>query len=154
VVIVCPAGEDPGGIATVKLAAFETPPSGLSTVTGYVPAAATSAADMEALSCVDDTNDVARLEPFHRTTEPDTNPVPATVSVKAEDPASADEGDREEIPGEERTSPPCQSSNVPGYTTTIPGWPPEAIRRFASVLEPSETPFRYAVRTLPLISSL
>src|SRR3990170_3880250 len=72
--------------------ALETPPSGLSTVTGIVPGAAMSAARIFARSWVADTKVVERSEPFHRTFAPETKLLPLTVRVKAAPPAVAEEG--------------------------------------------------------------
>ena len=61
-----------GGAALVivNVTALDTLPSGLATVTGAVPDDATSAAAIEAVSCVDETNVVVRAAPFQRTEEP------------------------------------------------------------------------------------
>jgi hypothetical protein len=63
----------------------ETPPPGLGllTVTVAVPADATSAAAIDAVNCELVTNVVARGLPFQFTTEPETKPVPFTVSGNA-----------------------------------------------------------------------
>ena len=42
---------------------------------------------------------VVRSDPFHRTTDPETNPEPLTVSVKARPPAVALDGESEVIDG-------------------------------------------------------
>jgi len=78
----------------VKVRAPEVPPPGvgLKTVTDAVPALAMSAAVMDAVSWVDETNVVVRLAPFQRTMEPVTKLVPVTVRVKAAPPAVAEEG--------------------------------------------------------------
>src|SRR5256885_4805646 len=70
---------------TVNVCAAELPPpgAGVTTVTCGVPAAATSAAAMAAVSCVALTKVVVRVAPFHLTVLPLTKPVPFTVSVKA-----------------------------------------------------------------------
>src|SRR5258708_7356193 len=64
---------------------IDTPPPGLGllTVTVAVPATTTSAAEIDAVNCELLTNVVARALPFQFTTEPDTKPVPFTVSVNA-----------------------------------------------------------------------
>jgi hypothetical protein len=64
-------------------AGFDTPPpgAGLVTVMVAVLAAATSAAEIDAVSCDALTNVVARGLPFQFTTEAETNPVPLTVRV-------------------------------------------------------------------------
>jgi hypothetical protein len=73
----------------------EVPPpgAGLVTVTCPVPAAAMSAAWIAAVNCVALTYVVVRLDPFHFTTDPVTNPVPVTVNVNAAVPAVALDGD-------------------------------------------------------------
>jgi hypothetical protein len=75
------------------------PGAGLETVTCAVPAAAMSAAVMAACNWVALTKVVVRFEPFHRTTDPLTNPLPFTVKVKAAPPAVALEGEIEVIAG-------------------------------------------------------
>ena len=58
------------------------------TVTWAIPAVATFAARTVAVSCVEETNVVARLVlPFHLTVELLTKPVPFTVKVNCGDPA-------------------------------------------------------------------
>ena len=73
------------GTVTSKNAVFEVPPpgAGLNTVTEPEPAAARSGAVIAAVSCVLLTKVVVRAVPFQFTMEPETNPVPFTVSVKA-----------------------------------------------------------------------
>ena len=85
------------GALMVNAELLEVPPPGvgLETVTGAVPAAAMSAAEMAACSCEALTNVVVRAEPFHLTTELLMNPLPFTVRVKAAPPAVALAGDRE-----------------------------------------------------------
>ena len=80
---------------------MEVPPpgAGLNTVTVAVPAVTMSAAVIAAVSCVEDTYAVVRLDPFHRTREPLTKLLPLTVSVKAAPPAVADEGLRLVVTG-------------------------------------------------------
>src|SRR5439155_3631429 len=84
------------GLLTLNVWAAEVPPpgAGVTTVTCGVPAAATSAAAMAAVSCVALTNVVVRVAPFHLTVLPLTKPVPVTVSVKAALPAAVLIGDR------------------------------------------------------------
>ena len=73
---------------------MEVPPPGvgLKTVTLAVPAAAMSAATIEAVSWVEEAYVVVRFVPFHLTTDPEMKLVPLTVNVNAEPPAVADEG--------------------------------------------------------------
>ena len=75
---------------TVKLSALDASPpgAGLKTVTLAVPAAATSAAVIVAVSCVLLTKVVVRSPPFHLTTEVLMKLVPVTVSVNAALPAA------------------------------------------------------------------
>src|SRR5436190_1904523 len=67
----------------------EVPPpgAGVATVICAVPAAATSAAEMAAVSCVALRNVVVRGAPFQRTVEPLTKPLPFTRSVSDPVPA-------------------------------------------------------------------
>src|SRR5205823_5516134 len=80
--------------AIVNVWAFDVPPpgAGLKIVTDADPAAAISAAEMAAESCVAETYVVARSVPFQRTTELGTRFVPATVIVKAGPPGVAEVG--------------------------------------------------------------
>ena len=104
------------GLRTSKVIALERLPSGLNTVTGTVPAVATSAARTFARNWVADTKVVTRSEPFQRTFEPETKLLPVTVRVKAGPPVVIKVGLILLIAGESVTlvSPPCQSSKVPG----------------------------------------
>jgi hypothetical protein len=79
----------------VKVCALDVPPPGVgvNTVTEPLPALAISAAVMVAVNCVDEPKVVVRLEPFQRTTDVDTKPVPFTVKVKAALPAAAEVGE-------------------------------------------------------------
>ena len=83
------------GVATiVNVCAFDVPPpgAGFTTVTGGVPAVATSAAGTIAVSCVEETNVVVREAPFQRTVEVEMNLVPLTVKVKPALPAMVQVG--------------------------------------------------------------
>jgi hypothetical protein len=62
------------------------------TVTWAIPAVATFTAGTVAVSWVEETNVVARLEPFHWTFELLTKPVPFTVKVNCGDPAKHEFG--------------------------------------------------------------
>lgn len=72
----------------VNVSAFDVPPPGVgfTTVTAAVPAAATSAAVMDAVNCVALTNVVVRALPFHCTADVLMKLVPFTVSVNAAPP--------------------------------------------------------------------
>src|SRR3984893_7581947 len=85
----------------VTVFAFDVPPPGgaFTTVTEAVPAAAMSAAEMEAVTLVLLENVVVRDDPFQSTTEPETKFDPLTVSVKAGPPAVALLGEIELIAG-------------------------------------------------------
>src|SRR5215470_1152231 len=78
-----------GGGATVKANEADVPPpgAGVKTVTGTVPAVATSAAAIAVVRRVALTKVVGRSAPFQRTTDPLTKPLPSTVSVNAVVPA-------------------------------------------------------------------
>jgi hypothetical protein len=58
-----------------------------------------SAAVIAAVNCVEDTNDVVRLAPFHWTTEPLMKPVPLIVSVNPALPAVVETGLKPVVPG-------------------------------------------------------
>ena len=89
------------GALTVNINAFDVPPpgAGLNTVTCGLPAAAISAAVIAACNWVAFTKVVIRLDPFQFTIAPETNPVPVTISVNAEPPATTVDGASEVIVG-------------------------------------------------------
>jgi hypothetical protein len=89
------------GLLILKVIGPASPPpgAGLKTVTGAVPALATSAAVIAAVTWVLLTNVVTRLLPFQRTTVPEEYLVPLTVRVKAPLPASALVGEIDVNPG-------------------------------------------------------
>lgn len=89
------------GFAVAKSAATDVPPPGLGLVTVMLadPAAAMLGAGTAALSCVEDTNVVVRLVPFHCVVEFETKLDPFTVRVNDDPPRSADAGDKEEMDG-------------------------------------------------------
>jgi hypothetical protein len=89
------------GLLIVKVRTLEVPPpgAGLNTVTWAVPADAMSVAGIAAINWIEDTYFVVRFDPFHCTTEPLTNPLPLTVSVKAAPSRVCDDGLRLEIAG-------------------------------------------------------
>src|SRR5438552_1806601 len=95
----------------------EVPPpgAGVATVICAVPAAATSAAEMAAVSCVALRNVVVRAAPFQRTVEPLTKPLPFTVSVSGAFPAVAPVGDSPAPPGAGGTTVTC---GVPAAPTS------------------------------------
>src|SRR5258708_480427 len=68
----------------------ELPPPGpgFTTATTAAPADATSTAVIAAVNCVELTNVVVRFAPFHWTFAPLANPVPLTVNVNADAPAT------------------------------------------------------------------
>jgi hypothetical protein len=82
------------GLLMVKVCELEVPPPGaaLYTVTCAVPAVAVSTAVISAVKRVAETYVVVRFDPFQRTTEPLTKPLPLTVRVNAAPPAVADVG--------------------------------------------------------------
>ena len=71
-----------GGSVIVNTREFDvSPPVGdVDTVIGTVPAKAISEAGIAALNRVAETNVVLRFDPFQRTTLPETNPLPFTVT--------------------------------------------------------------------------
>src|SRR5882762_1402711 len=73
-------------IVKAELPDVPPPGAGLNTVTCATIANNMSRAETAACNCVALTNVVVRFVPFHRTTEPLTNPVPFTVNVKAAPP--------------------------------------------------------------------
>jgi hypothetical protein len=85
------------GAVMANAIAPEVPPpgAGLTTVTEALPAAAISAAVMAAMSCVALPYVVVRGLPFQFTVEPETKPLPVTVSVKPAAPAVAPAGDND-----------------------------------------------------------
>src|SRR5205823_11547226 len=120
------------GLLTLNVWAAEVPPpgAGVTTVTCGVPAAATSAAAMAAVSCVALTNVVVRVAPFHLTVLPLTKPVPVTVSVKAALPAAVLVGDSAARVGDELFTVNVCAAEVPppgvGVTTVTCGVPAAA----------------------------
>ena len=87
--------------AIVKLKLPDVPPPGvgLYTVTVPVPAVARSLGVIVAVNFALLTYVVVRAEPPHRTTEPEMNFDPVTVTVSARLPAGALEGDIDVMPG-------------------------------------------------------
>ena len=85
----------------MKLTAGEFPPpeGGLTTAMVTAPAAATSAAVIDAVSCVALTYEVTRLLPFHCTVELETKLLPFTVSVNPTPAALVALGESDEIAG-------------------------------------------------------
>jgi len=84
-----------GGLAIVNVTAgVEDPPpgEGLTTVIDAAPAVAIRAAGTVAVSCVEETNVVARGVPFQFTVAAETNFVPFTVKVNCGPPAVAQVG--------------------------------------------------------------
>src|SRR5215831_6019011 len=77
-----------------KKTTLELPPPGLglTTVTEAVLAVAMSEAGIVAVNCELVTNVVARALPFQFTIDPDTNPVPFTVSVNPVPPGATASG--------------------------------------------------------------
>ena len=81
-----------GDATTVKVIPLETIPPGLATVTEILPTDAISDPGTAAVKRVEETNVVVRLTPFQATIDPETNPVPFTVRVKPDPPATAEPG--------------------------------------------------------------
>ncbi len=82
------------GLLIVNVRLLEVPPPGLgvNTVTLAVPLAAMSDANIVAVNLVDETNVVVLSDPFQRTTESVTKPLPFTVNVKSIPPKTQDDG--------------------------------------------------------------
>ena len=122
-----------GGAVTVKTAAADVTGPGFTTVIFTEPGAATRFAGTAAVSCVALPKVVVSAAPPHCTVEPDTKLVPVTVSVNAAPPATAEEGDSEEIVGA-GAAPMVNEKGAdgtgPGFTTVI-FTEPGAATRFA-----------------------
>ena len=88
-----------GTARIVNVTALDVPPQGLNTVIEAVPAVAMRAAGTVAVSCVAETNVVARDVAFHFTVEPEAKLVPFTVNVNCGPPAVAQVGLSELIVG-------------------------------------------------------
>ena len=88
-----------GALAIVNVIPVDVPPQGFTTVIDAVPAVAIRAAGTVAVSCVEDTNVVARAVPFQFTVEVETKFVPFTVNVNCAPPAAAQVGLSELIVG-------------------------------------------------------
>jgi hypothetical protein len=86
---------------TVKVWALEAPPpgGGFTTVTRAVPANAMSAAAIAAFTWVEEPYVVMTFDPFQFTVEPETKPVPFTVSVNAAPSAGVEAGLRPVVAG-------------------------------------------------------
>ncbi len=82
------------GLLMANVAGADVPPpgDGFTTATGTVPAEATSAALIAAVSWVELTYVVVWFDPFHCTVLPVTKPVPVNVRVKAVEPAVVELG--------------------------------------------------------------
>jgi hypothetical protein len=76
---------------TLNVTGADVPPpgAGVKTVTSAAPVWATSDAGIEANRLNAVSSEVGRSLPFHCTTEPDTKPVPSTLSEKPRDPTTA-----------------------------------------------------------------
>jgi hypothetical protein len=126
------------GLLMVNVTAFDVPPpgAGFTTVTEAVPVFATRAAVTVAVSCVEETNVVARAVPFQLTVEQEleavpTKPVPFTVKVNPPLPAIVDVGLIEVIAGTGSLTVNVCAPDVPpfgplGFFTVTCGVPPQA----------------------------
>lgn len=92
-------GVCPWPIVNVKGEEVPPPGAGVKTVTNAEPAEATSAAVIDARSCVELRKVVARSTPFHRTMEDETKLLPFTVRLKAGDPGVTEAGESEVATG-------------------------------------------------------
>ena len=116
-----------GPWAMVKFTLPEvTPPE--TTVTVAVPCDAIRLADTAAVNCVALTYVVDSDVPFHFTTAPEANPLPFTVSVKADPPAVALEGLSEVIAGGGLMVNVAPPEVTPPETTVMVAVPCDAIR--------------------------
>jgi hypothetical protein len=100
------------------------------TVTLALPTVAISAADTDAVNCVEPTNAVARAVPFHCTTALLRKFVPFTVSVKAGPPAPVAAGFRLMMVGVGTVMGKLVDADglPPVFVTVMPALPPLAIR--------------------------
>src|SRR5205823_5685565 len=85
----------PTSIVNVNDADVPPPGDAVKTLTCAVPFVATSAAPIDADSCVAPTNVVGRLAPFHWTMDDEVKPLPITASVNGPLPENARLGDSE-----------------------------------------------------------
>ena len=83
-----------GGPIT-KVRAFDAGPVGLVTVIETSPAAVTSSAEIDAVTCDELTKVVVRLVPFHCTVAGETKPTPLTVSMNGPLPGRTVTGESE-----------------------------------------------------------
>src|SRR5438477_23090 len=128
-----------GGGLIVNVSAFDVPPpgAGFTTVTDAVPTAATFAAGTIAVSLIEETNVVARAEPFQLTVEVETKLVPFTVRVKEPLPAMVEVGLIEVMVGTGLLMLKVTALDVPppgaGFTTVMDAVPALAIRAAGTV---------------------
>jgi hypothetical protein len=126
------------GLLIVKVWALEVPPPGVpfTTVTEAVPAVAMSAAVIAAVTWVEETYVVVRFDPFQFTVEPETKPVPFTVSVNPAPPAVAEAGLRPVVVGTGLLIVKVWALEVPppgaGFTTVT--WAVPAVAMSAAVI--------------------
>jgi hypothetical protein len=108
-------------MANVRAADVPPPGGGFATLTWAVPAVATSAAVIDALTALLLTNIVVRAAPFHCTVAPCANPLPLTVRSKAPLPATMLAGLSEAISGAPAVIAKETAAEVPppgvGFTT-------------------------------------
>jgi hypothetical protein len=148
-----------GAALILKLIAFDVPPPGVkfTTVTGGVPALATSAARIAAVNCVELTNVVTREVPLKFTVELAIKPVPFTVSVNAPEPETTPVGESEVITGAGLFTVKFTPADVPppgvGFTTVI-GKVPAVFTSPASIAAVSWVELtNVVVRAVPLKST-
>ena len=127
------------GFSTERFNAPELPPpgSGLKTVTGKSPAAATSADEIDAVNCVELTSDVGRGVPPNCTTELALKFVPLTVKMNEAAPTAFVEGAMVDTLGTGLLTGRLMTFEVPppgvGFTTVIAGVP--TVATSAAVME-------------------
>jgi hypothetical protein len=144
-----------GTARIVNVCAFEVPPPGVgfTTVMEAVPAAAISDAGTVAVSCVEETNVVAREVPPQRTVEVETKFVPVTVTVNWGPPAVAQAGLIAVVVGTGLLMVNVTAFDVPppgaGFTTVMDPVPGLAMRAAGTVAVSCVEEPKVVARALP-----
>jgi len=145
---------EPGaGLSMLKVRPGEDVPppgAGFATVTVAVPATAMSDAAMAAVSWVALTSVVVRVDPFHKTVEPLTKPVPLTVSVNPAPATMALGGERLVVDGTGLSIVnPSEFETPPGIVTLICAVPAAVKSRAGTMAVSSELPAYVVARFAP-----